>query len=65
MKKILTLIAVVFVAAIVLPSCKKDWTCVCTDSNGDKTSYTINDSRRPEAELACEAFGFAQECELQ
>ena len=65
MKKILTLIAVVFAAAIVLPSCKKDWTCVCTDSNGDQTTYNINDSRRPEAELACEAFSFAQECELQ
>lgn len=65
MKKILTLVAVAFVAAIVLPSCKKDWTCVCTDSSGDKTSYTINDSRKPEAKLVCEGFRINESCELQ
>ncbi len=65
MKKLLTLLIVAFVGAVVLPSCKKDWTCVCVDSNGNESSYTINDSRKPEAELACEAFGFAEECELR
>ena len=65
MKKILTLIAVVFVVAIVLPSCKKDWTCVCTDSNGDISEYQISNSRKPEAKLACEAFGFGDECDLK
>jgi hypothetical protein len=65
MKKILTLIAVVFVAAIVLPSCKKDWTCVCTDSNGDVYEFAINDSRKPEAKLACEDFTWGDECSLK
>jgi hypothetical protein len=65
MKKLLTLIAVVFVAAIVLPSCKKDWTCVCTDSSGDQTSYTISNSRKPEAKLVCEGFVIGETCELQ
>lgn len=65
MKKILTLIAIVFVAAIILPSCKKDWTCVCTDSSGNQDTYPISNSRKPEAKLACEAFGFADECELK
>lgn len=65
MKKLLTLLAVVFVAALVLPSCKKDWTCVCTDSSGAQTSYPINNSRKPEAKLACEAFGLSDQCELK
>jgi hypothetical protein len=65
MKKLLTLLIVAFIGAVVLPSCKKDWTCVCTDSNGNETTTTISNSRKPEAELACEAFGFATDCELR
>ena len=65
MKKLLTLAAVALTAAIVLPSCKKDWTCVCTDSNGDQTSYTINNSRKPDAKLVCEGFAIGETCELK
>ncbi len=65
MKKILTLIAVVFVAAIVLPSCKKDWTCVCTDNSGGTYEFSINNSRKPEAKLACEGFTWGNECKLK
>lgn len=65
MKKNLTLAALVFIAAIVLPSCKKDWTCVCTDSNGGNYEFKINNSRKPEAKLACEAFTWGNECRLK
>jgi hypothetical protein len=65
MKKILTLIAIVFVAAILLPSCKKDWTCVCTDSSGAETSYPIGNSRKPDAQLICNAYGLTDECKLK
>lgn len=66
MKKLFTLIAVAAVAAIVLPSCKKDWTCECTDSSGDVTSWEIQNSRKPEAKLACEGFiSVGTECKLK
>lgn len=65
MKKTITLIAVVFAAAIVLPSCKKDWTCVCSDTNGDTYEFSINNSRKPEAKLACEQFTWGTSCKLK
>jgi len=65
MKKLFTLIAVAFAAAIVLPSCKKDWTCVCTDSSGSTYEWEISNSRKPEAKLACEEFGWGDECKLK
>lgn len=65
MKKILTLIAVTFIAAIVLPSCKKDWTCVCTDTSGSSYEWTISNSRKPEAKLACEGLALTDQCELR
>lgn len=65
MKKLFTLIAVAFVAAIVLPSCKKDWTCSCTDSNGDVYEWSIENSRKPEAKLVCEGYmSIGTDCDL-
>lgn len=60
MKKI-TLIAssALLLATIAFTSCKKDYTCVCTykDSNGQSQSdeYPINNSRKPDAKIVCEA----------
>lgn len=66
MKKILGLIIVVALIAIVLPSCKKDWKCVCTDTANNKTyEFTISDSRKPEAKLTCESFTYGDRCELK
>lgn len=65
MKKLFTLVAVVFVTAIVLPSCKKDWTCVCSDGNGGTYEMKISNSRKPEAKLACEQLTWGTSCELQ
>lgn len=64
MKKIL-LVAVALVS-LGTTSCKKDWTCTCTDNTtGDKTEYPIGNSRRPEASLACDIYeGFGEDCSL-
>ncbi len=63
MKKVLFF--AVAICAIGFTSCKKDWTCTCTDEFGDSYSYEIQNSRRPEASTACNAFEFAGEnCSL-
>ena len=65
MKKILTLIALCTLAAVVLPSCKKDYNCVCTDSNGDRYDFPITNSRRPEAKISCDVYDLAYgDCSL-
>ncbi|WP_118950812.1 hypothetical protein [Taibaiella helva] len=66
MKKILGLIIIAGAAAIVLPSCKKDWTCVCTDSSNNKTyEFEVSDARKPEAKLTCERFTWGDNCKLK
>jgi len=65
MKKVITLFAAVGFMAIGFTSCKKDFTCVCTNSNGDKDSYPITNTRRPDAKITCEALEFGYEdCSL-
>lgn len=65
MKKAL-LIAVALVS-IGFTSCKKDWTCTCTDTaTGESTDFTISNSRRPEASTACNVFELAgEDCKLK
>ena len=48
-------------------SCKKDWACSCTDSNGDTWEYEISNARRPEASTACNLFeyGADEDCKLK
>jgi hypothetical protein len=53
MKKIVTVAAVALFAALVLPSCKKDYTCTCT-INGVSTSTEIKNAKKADAKLACE-----------
>ncbi len=57
-KKLLPLFAFAVLAAG-LTSCKKDFTCDCsyTDDDGEVISIptTIENSRRPEASISCEA----------
>lgn len=36
-------------------SCKKDYTCTCRESGSDAFVFEINNSRRPEASLLCNA----------
>lgn len=60
MKKIALILAVAIVGAIVLPSCKKDYTCECTfdASNGGGTQtvdVAINHAKKKDAKNACDA----------
>lgn len=46
---------VVFVAfaTLMLASCKKDWTCECSDY-GEQSSYTIHNRTKRDAKKQCE-----------
>ena len=45
-------------ATISFASCKKDFTCTCTDkTTGEQIVTSIPDSRRPEASTICKASG--------
>lgn len=66
MKKAL-LIAVALVS-LGLTSCKKDWTCTCTDrQDGTVEEYPINGYKRPLATTACKAYatGTTFDCKLK
>lgn len=65
MKKAI-LIAVALIS-IGFTSCKKDWTCTCTDADGDTWDIPITNSRRPEASTACKLFeyGADENCKLK
>ncbi|MFA6057666.1 MAG: hypothetical protein WC756_05680 [Taibaiella sp.] len=72
MKKIVTIVAVALFGALVLPSCKKDYTCVCTSTvNGVSTSVEAKTGKmsKKDAEAACEqtvsAGGVTMECKLK
>lgn len=58
MKKIVTIVAVALFGAVVLPSCKKDYTCTCT-INGQSTSTEIKNAKKADAKLACEYLNIA------
>lgn len=51
MKKVFILAAAVL---LVLASCKKDYTCVCT-INGSSASTTYEDVKKKDAEASCES----------
>ncbi len=65
MKKVV--LALVVVAA--LSSCKKDYTCVCTDGP-DTESYPLKNMKKSDAEDACAVYnalwlGSGSGCELK
>ena len=51
MKKVILL---AFVAATALTSCKKDWTCECTDNGTSLGTVTIENKTKATAKTACE-----------
>lgn len=53
-KKMSLVLGVAFVVAIGFTSCKKDYTCDCT-INGVKSSSTIENAKKGDAEDACTA----------
>ena len=57
MKKVTMILGVAFLAAVLLSSCKKEYTCECTYNNGSTsmtTSTVIKDTKK-NAEDACSA----------
>jgi hypothetical protein len=73
MKKIVTIVAVALFGALVLPSCKKDYTCVCTTTiNGTSNSQEVSLGKqtKKDAEAACSGkvvatAGVSMECKLK
>lgn len=64
MKK--TLLIAIALVSIGFTSCKKDFKCVCTEDN-ETFEVEIQNSRRPEASLACSAWetSWGGDCKLQ
>lgn len=59
MKKIAPIAAIALLGIIVLPSCKKDYTCACTytDANGDQQTIDVpmDHVTKKDAKSACNA----------
>jgi hypothetical protein len=53
MKKILLASALVIMIMMGFTSCKKDWTCKCTDQNGNTTNTAINNETLLNATSTC------------
>lgn len=62
MKKIALFLGCVVILA--LTSCRKDWSCKCTDDNSNTTFYTVPDASFNDADNTCnnneyhDAFGY-------
>lgn len=69
MKKAIKIGAFVFAGALLLASCKKDWTCKCTNG-ADVDYHPINNLKKKDAKGACDVFHALElidggSCELQ
>jgi hypothetical protein len=66
MKKLSILLTGLALVAFTFSSCKKEYTCVCTDSDdGDTDSYTYPKAKKSDAKAWCEAeSGGSWTCEL-
>ena len=56
MKRIAMLMG--FVAVLTLGSCKKSWTCQCTDNNGTNVYHDIPDATLSDANRTCNGFEY-------
>lgn len=65
MKKVLLVTITLF--SIGFTSCKKDFTCVCTENGEVVLEGEIKDMRRPEAATSCKALSTvaAVDCKLK
>lgn len=66
MKK--ALLFTIAIISISFTSCKKDWTCTCTDRmDGTVEEWPINGFKRPLATTACKAYetGSTFDCKLK
>lgn len=55
MKKVFIGSSVALLALVVLSSCKKDYTCVCTFTGGTTLNIDIKDAKKKDAESSCAA----------
>jgi hypothetical protein len=70
MKKILLASALMITISMAFTSCKKDWSCSCTDQNGNSTSTAINNETLLNARAKCKDMSFtigaaSENCSLQ
>lgn len=56
MKKLGLFLGIVIVLAIT--SCRKDWTCKCTDDNSNTTYHIIPDASFSDADNTCNGFEY-------
>jgi hypothetical protein len=56
MKKIMIILGLV--ATVSLGSCKKDWTCSCTDQSGNKSYHTIPNATLNDAKNTCNGYEY-------
>lgn len=68
MKKALLSIAVVAIAAVALPSCQKNYDCVCTFNGQEVYRGSLGKQSRADAKAACDAKaignGVVWKCEI-
>lgn len=54
MKKIAIILGLI--ATVSLGSCKKDWTCSCTDQSGNNSYHTIPNATISDAKNTCNGY---------
>jgi hypothetical protein len=70
MKKTILMSALFVLVISGFSSCKKDWSCSCTDQNGNSTSTAINNETLLNARAKCKNMDFnvggaSETCALQ
>ena len=70
MKRILIAATMLVMVTTGLTSCKKDWSCQCTDQSGNSTSFAINNETLLNARAKCKNMDYStgatsESCSLQ
>jgi hypothetical protein len=70
MKKIFFTFTIVLLISTGFSSCKKDWSCSCTDQSGNSTSTAINNETIIDARSKCKDMSYtvgplSESCGLQ
>ena len=69
MKKAIVLLGIVAVGAITLPSCNKDYDCVCRLNGVEVETYSVREKSKNLAEDECNrkqsTFGVTHQCKIE
>ena len=57
MKKLIVILGVIAMAGF--SSCKKDWSCVCTNQDGNQSSTLINNETLLNARAKCKSMDYS------